>query len=41
MNLEKMAKWVDRDCSGRWERRRGMNGLLGLERRIRGIEVVW
>ena len=35
MNLEKMGKWVDRDCLGRWERRRGMNGLLGLERRIR------
>jgi len=35
MNLEKMVKWVDRDCLGRWERKRGMNGLLGLERRIR------
>jgi len=35
MNLEKMGKSVDKDCLGRWERRRGMNGLLGLERRIR------
>ena len=38
MNLEKMAKWVDRDCLGRWERRRGMNGSLGLERRIRVLK---
>lgn len=38
MNLEKMAKWVDRDYLGRWERRRGTNGLLGLERRIRVLE---
>lgn len=38
MNLEKMVKWVDRDCLGRWERRRGMNGLLGLERRIRVLK---
>jgi hypothetical protein len=38
MNLEKMGKWVDRDCLGRWERRRGMNGLLGLERRIRVLK---
>lgn len=35
MNLEKMGKSVDRDCLGRWQRRRGMNGLLGSERRIR------
>ena len=27
MNLGKMAKWVDRDCSGRWARKRGTNGL--------------
>jgi hypothetical protein len=38
MNLEKMAKSVDRDCLGRWERKRGMNGLLGLERRIRVLK---
>jgi len=38
MNLEKMAKWVDRACLGRWERKRGMNGLLGLERRIKVLK---
>jgi len=35
MNPGSMERLVDKDCLGRWERKRGMSGWLGLERRIR------
>jgi hypothetical protein len=35
MNLDVMERLVGKASSGKWERRRGMSGSSGLERRIR------
>lgn len=41
MNLDLMARLEDKDCLGKWARRRGMSGWSGLERRIRsGVYLV-